>query len=50
MLGPASNRAARAALSHCTTAARQEIIFAGMKGIAGNYLAQWYHEHALVAN
>ncbi len=50
LLGPACDIEAQAALSHCTTAARQEIIFAGMKGIAGNYLAQWYHEHAMVAN
>ena len=37
-----ANRAARAALSHCTTAARQHIIYDGMKAIATRYLAQWY--------
>lgn len=50
LLGPACDREARAALSHCTTAARQEIIFDGMKTIAGGYLSQWYHAPVAAAN
>lgn len=43
-LGPASSVEVHAALSHCTTAARQEIIFHRMKAIAGGYLDQWFHD------
>lgn len=46
VLGPASVVEARAALSHCTTAARQEIVYHGMKAIAGGYLAQWFQDGA----
>jgi fructose/tagatose bisphosphate aldolase len=42
LLGPASAVDEAAALAHCTTAARQEIVFTGMKAIATRYLEQWY--------
>lgn len=46
VLGPASAVDERAALSHCTTAARQHIIYAGMRAIASRYLTQWYQTSA----
>lgn len=42
LLGPASQVDERAALSHCTTAARQQIVFERMRAIAGGYLELWY--------
>ena len=42
LLGPAAPTGASIALSHCTTTARQEIIYREMKQIVGSYLAMWY--------
>ncbi len=42
LLGPACQVDERAALSHCTTAARQQLIFARMRAIANGYLELWY--------
>lgn len=43
LLGLASQVQERAALSHCTTVARQDIIFRGMRTIATRYLSLWYY-------
>jgi len=42
LLGPAAPVAGRAALSHCTTAYRQEIVHRAMVGIATGFFALWY--------
>lgn len=42
LLGAASAVDDKAALSHCTTAARQQIVFERMRAIAGGYLGLWY--------
>lgn len=42
LLGPESRAGERAALSHCTTAARQHLVFTRMRAIADGYLRLWY--------
>lgn len=42
LLGPAVPATGRAAVSHCTTSHRQEVVFASMRRTAGAVLEQWY--------
>ncbi len=49
LLGPDCAAAEETALSHCSTAARQQIIFERMRAIAGGYLALWYRPAAQAA-
>lgn len=42
LLGPAAPVDGRAAISHCTTAHRQQVVYAAMTAIAGGFFDLWY--------